>query len=187
MGRVHGPPGAEAERRSARLLSRFGAEGHADRPLARLSKGTCQKVAVVQALLAEPALLVLDEAWTGLDTDSRTALDEEVEKRVGRGTNVVFVDHDPSRLAQRTDLRWVFGGGMVAVTMQVATAPVRIDCTGIIGGREAWSAVPGVRAVSMLADESVRLETDETHSDALLRALLAQPGTHLRCVSGAQR
>lgn len=186
MGRVHGLPGAEAERRTARLLSRFGAQGHTDQPLARLSKGTCQKVAVVQALLAEPALLVLDEAWTGLDTDSRTALDEEVEKRVAQGTTVVFVDHNPSRLAQRTDLRWAFGSGTVTVTSQVATAPVRIDCTGLTGGPEGLSALPGVRAVSTPADGSVRLETDETHSDALLRALLARPGTHIRRVSGGK-
>ncbi|QIQ06150.1 ABC transporter ATP-binding protein [Streptomyces liangshanensis] len=187
MGRVHGLPAAEAERRGTRLLSRLGAEGHADRPLARLSKGTCQKVAVAQALLADPALLVLDEAWTGLDTDARTALDEEVEERADRGTTVVFVDHDPSRLGLRTDLRWALGDGTVAVTSQEAATPVRIDCTGVADGPEALSALPGVRAVTVLADATVRLETDEAHSDALLRALLALPGTHVRRVSGGLR
>ncbi|MFD7811656.1 ATP-binding cassette domain-containing protein [Streptomyces sp. NPDC059785] len=187
MGRVHGLPGGETERRAARLLARFGAEAHADRPLARLSKGTCQKVAVVQALLAEPALLVLDEAWTGLDTASRAALDEAVEQRVAQGATVVFVDHDPARLADRTDLRWAVGGGTVTVTRQAApAAPVRIDCTGAEGGPDGLSALPGVRAVRVLADGSVRLETDETHSDALLRTLLTEPGVHIRRVSGAE-
>ncbi|WP_069765250.1 ATP-binding cassette domain-containing protein [Streptomyces sp. LUP47B] len=187
MGRVHGLPGAEAERRGARLLARFGAEEHAGRPLAKLSKGTCQKVAVVQALLAEPELLVLDEAWTGLDADSRIALDEEVERRVAEGATVVFVDHDPERLTERTDLRWVVGGGTVAVTRQAAAAPVRIDCAGLTGEVAELSALPGVRAVRTLADGSVRLETDEAHSDAVLRALLAEPGAHVRGVSGGQR
>lgn len=187
MGRVHGLPGAETTRRGVRLLARFGAEGHADRPMARLSKGMCQKVAVVQALVADPGLLVLDEAWTGLDTESRTALDEAVEERVAQGATVVFVDHDPARLSERTHLRWTVGGGTAAVTQQVAAAAVRIDCTGVRGGRDGLSALPGVRAVSTLADGGVRLETDETHSDALLRALLAQPGTHIRRVSGGQR
>lgn len=186
MGRVHGLPGAETERRRAWLLARFGAEEYADRPLVRLSKGTCQKVAVVQALLAEPALLVLDEAWTGLDTASRTALDEAVEKRVAQGATVVFVDHDPARLADRTDLRWAVGGGTVAVTRQAAAAPVRIDCTSVSGGPEGLSTLPGVRAVSTLPDGGFRLETDETHSDALLRALLAEPGIHVRRVSGGR-
>nr|WP_202477627.1 ATP-binding cassette domain-containing protein [Streptomyces sp. SID5470] len=187
MGRVHGLSDVEAERRGARLLARFGAEEHTGRPLARLSKGTCQKVAVVQALLAEPELLVLDEAWTGLDADSRVALDEEVERRVAEGATVVYVDHDPARLAERTDLRWTVDGGTVAVTREVVGAPVRIDCTGLTGGVAELSALPGVRAVGVLADGGVRLETDEAHSDAVLRALLAEPGAHVRRVSGGQR
>jgi ABC-2 type transport system ATP-binding protein len=187
MGRVHGLPDERTQRRGARLLARFGAEEHADRPLAKLSKGTCQKVAVVQALLAEPGLLVLDEAWTGLDAQARDTLDEEVEERVAQGTTVVFVDHDPARLARRTDLRWAVGGGTVAVTRQVTAAAVWIDCTRETGGPEGLSALPGVRTVSALADGGMRLETDETHSDALLRTLLAEPGTHVRRVSGRQR
>ncbi|MFK4104528.1 ATP-binding cassette domain-containing protein [Streptomyces sp. NPDC019531] len=192
MGRVHGLPGAEAERRGARLLERFGAEGHAGQPLARLSKGTCQKVAVVQALLAEPELLVLDEAWTGLDSGSRDALDEAVEERLAEGATVVFVDHDPARLAERTELRWAVGSGTVDVTGAVVAASVRIECTGATAGgvetlsTEALSALPGVRAVSALADGSVRLETDEAHSDAVLRALLAESGVHVRRVSGGR-
>ena len=179
MGRVHGLPGAETERRGAELLARFGAEEHAGRPLAGLSKGTCQKVAVVQALLAEPGLLVLDEAWTGLDAGSRTALDEAVEQRVAEGSTVVFVDHDPARLADRTDLRWAVDGGTVTVTRQAAAAVVRIDCTGVAGGPEDLAALPGVRMVSGLADGTVRLETDETHSDELLRTLLTDPDVHI--------
>lgn len=186
MGRVHGLSSAQAQRRAVRLLARFGAEGHTDRPLARLSKGTCQKVAVVQALLADPGLLVLDEAWTGLDAASRAALDEAVEERVARGTTVVFVDHDPARLAEHTHLRWAVASGTVAVSQHVAVT-VRIDCTGVRGGPESVAGLPGVRAVSPLADGGLRLETDETHSDALLRALLAEPGTHIRRVSGGPR
>jgi ABC-type multidrug transport system ATPase subunit len=187
MGRVHGLPVAEVERRGARLLARFGADGHADLPLARLSKGTCQKVAVVQALLAEPELLVLDEAWTGLDAESRAALDEAVGERVAQGGTVVFVDHDPARLAERTDLGWAVGGGTVTVAEQVAAAPVRIECTGVTGSPDGLSALPGVRALRTLRDGGLQVDTDETHSDALLRALLAEPGTHIRRVSGGHR
>jgi len=57
------------------------------------------KVAVAQALLADPGLLVLDEAWTGLDQAARFALDEAVVERLGQGGRVMFVDHDAQRLA----------------------------------------------------------------------------------------
>lgn len=95
LGRIHGLRTAEATGRAQAWLARFGAADHARTPLSELSKGTSQKVAVAQALLAEPELLVLDEAWTGLDTAARDELDRAVAERVTAGATVVFVDHDP--------------------------------------------------------------------------------------------
>ncbi|MFD8544180.1 ATP-binding cassette domain-containing protein [Streptomyces sp. NPDC059649] len=111
LGRVHGLTGAEAARRAAEWLARFGAAGHARTRLAELSKGTSQKVAVAQALLAEPELLVLDEAWTGLDRGAREVLDRAVAERVADGGTVVFVDHDPQRLAGVADARYRVADG----------------------------------------------------------------------------
>jgi ABC-type Mn2+/Zn2+ transport system ATPase subunit len=51
LGRIHGLSGGEPARRATALLERFGAAGFARSPLAELSKGTCQKVAVAQSLL----------------------------------------------------------------------------------------------------------------------------------------
>ncbi|MFF0561101.1 ATP-binding cassette domain-containing protein [Streptomyces sp. NPDC004266] len=98
LGRVQGLGRAAARARAGEWLERFGAGAHAGTGLAELSKGTGQKVAVAQALLADPALLVLDEAWTGLDTGARAELDTAVRERLAAGATVVFVDHDPRRL-----------------------------------------------------------------------------------------
>ncbi|MEU0840858.1 ATP-binding cassette domain-containing protein [Streptomyces sp. NPDC005962] len=103
LGRIHGLGRAEAVRGAGEWLERFGAAEYAATPLAELSKGTSQKVAVAQALLAAPALLVLDEAWTGLDRAARGVLDEAVAERIADGAAVVFVDHDPRRLAGSPD------------------------------------------------------------------------------------
>ncbi|MBU3871751.1 ATP-binding cassette domain-containing protein, partial [Streptomyces sp. 4503] len=99
LGRIHGLSRAAAVRGAGEWLERFGADGYAGTPLAELSKGTSQKIAVAQALLAAPGLLVLDEAWTGLDQAARGVLDAAVAERVADGGAVVFVDHDPRRLA----------------------------------------------------------------------------------------
>jgi len=73
MGRVHGLRGASVRGRVDEWLDRLGAADYAASPLRSLSKGMCQKVAIAQALLARPGLLVLDEAWTGLDQAARGA------------------------------------------------------------------------------------------------------------------
>ncbi|WP_435058926.1 ATP-binding cassette domain-containing protein [Streptomyces sp. bgisy060] len=104
LGRVQGLDQAAARTRAGEWLERFAVGTHAGTALAELSKGTSQKVAVAQALLADPALLVLDEAWTGLDPDARTVLDAAVRERLAAGTTVVFVDHDPRRLEGEADV-----------------------------------------------------------------------------------
>lgn len=111
LGRVHGLGRREAAARAAAWLERFGAGAHARTPLAELSKGTGQKVAVAQALMADPDLLVLDEAWTGLDAAARAELDRAVGERVAAGGAVVFVDHDPRRLAGAADAVHAVSGG----------------------------------------------------------------------------
>ncbi|MYS72593.1 ATP-binding cassette domain-containing protein, partial [Streptomyces sp. SID5926] len=99
LGAVHGLSRRAAARAAGHWLERLGAAGYAGTRLSRLSKGSSQKVAVAQALLAEPELLVLDEAWTGLDADARGELERAVAERTAAGGAVVFVDHDPRRLA----------------------------------------------------------------------------------------
>ena len=67
LARVHGLRGTVAARRADEWLDRLGAASFAGQPLRELSKGMCQKVAIAQALLARPKLLVLDEPTNGLD------------------------------------------------------------------------------------------------------------------------
>ncbi len=110
LARIHGLRGGVGLRRSRNGSSRLGAAGYADQPLRSMSKGMCQKMAIAQALLPSPGLLVLDEAWTGLDQAARGELDAAVDERVAAGGTVLFVDHDQARLAGREDERWDFDG-----------------------------------------------------------------------------
>ena len=59
-----GLPGAEARAREA--LAREGLALHADRPVAILSRGLAQRVAICRAWLGDPQLMLADEAETGL-------------------------------------------------------------------------------------------------------------------------
>ncbi|MFF8916026.1 ATP-binding cassette domain-containing protein [Streptomyces sp. NPDC015032] len=189
LGRIHGLRTSEAADRAQSWLARFGAAGHARTPLAELSKGTSQKVAVAQALLAEPELLVLDEAWTGLDTAARDELDRAVSERVAAGSTVVFVDHDPRRLAGAAHAVFrVEGHGLVAAPSARAsgTGPrVRIEAAGPPGAALP-TGLPGAPAHTPAADGGVRLTVAAAHSDALLRALLtARPPWHIRHLTTA--
>ena len=99
LARIHGLTDHAVPAAVGEWLERLGAAEYAAAPLRTLSKGMSQKVAIAQALLARPGLLVLDEAWTGLDQVARGALDAAVAERLAEGGTVLFVDHDPARLS----------------------------------------------------------------------------------------
>ncbi|WP_189296973.1 ABC transporter ATP-binding protein [Streptomyces albospinus] len=195
LGRIHGLRTPEASRCAAEWLERFGAAGHAHTPLAELSKGTSQKVAVAQALLAEPELLVLDEAWTGLDRAARGILDRVVAERVADGGTVVFVDHDPRRLAGAADSVYRVAEGLLLPrdggTEERQAAPVGprvvIEAEGPPGGVPGSAAhLPGAPDIDPGPGGTTRLTVPAAHSDALLRALLtARPPWHIRAVTAA--
>jgi ABC-2 type transport system ATP-binding protein len=87
--------------------------GFLDVRLSRLSKGSAQKVGLVQALLSPPGLLVLDEPWEGLDAATRKQVPAIVADVVGRGGQVLISDHlgEVSRLPAAR--RWHVRDGRV--------------------------------------------------------------------------
>ncbi|KOU36701.1 ABC transporter [Streptomyces sp. WM6378] len=196
LGRIHGLPRRTAGERAARWLERFGAAAHAGTPLAELSKGTSQKVAVAQALLADPELLVLDEAWTGLDTEARAELDGAVHERVAAGATVVFVDHDPKRLSGEEDARYaVTGAALTPVPLNsvgrshVSGGHVGRNHVGptllidVVGTAPLPAQLPGAPEELVAPDGSRTLRVAAAHSDDLLRALLAaRPPWHIQGV-----
>ncbi|MGW2013913.1 ATP-binding cassette domain-containing protein [Streptomyces sp. NPDC001927] len=182
LGRVQGLGRTEAAERARAWLERFGAGAFADAPLAELSKGSSQKVAVAQALLADPALIVLDEAWTGLDTAARHELDRAVRERVAAGGTAVFVDHDPRRLAGEADAVYEVEAGRVRARASAGAAewspvvpPPRARIVAS-GGRPLPDGLPGApsREPGPRPDgtATTAYAVDAAHSDALLRALL---------------
>ncbi|WP_153543755.1 ABC transporter ATP-binding protein [Streptomyces sp. RB17] len=188
LGTVHGLGRKRAAHAAGTWLERFGAAAYAGTPMARLSKGSSQKVAVAQALLGEPELLVLDEAWTGLDAAARAELERAVAERTAAGGAVVFVDHDRRRLAGAPDATYtVLDGGLKLRTDDgsPAAGPLTLVIVrGPAGGRLPADAARTVASAEETAPGRYRLAVPASHSDVVLRALLmARPPWHVVSVT----
>jgi ABC-2 type transport system ATP-binding protein len=168
MARVHGLRGSAARAGADDWLQRLGATPYAEAPLRTLSKGMCQKVAIAQALVAQPELLVLDEAWTGLDAEARAELDSAIRDRAAAGGAVLFVDHGTEHLTATITGRWVLDGdGSVRVTGSDAEAVMVIEVRGL----DALPELPGV-----LSRRGGVLHVATWASDDVLRAVLTVGG-----------
>lgn len=96
------------------LLERLGLADRAHEPIARFSKGMVQRLALAQAMLAEPDLLVLDEPMEGLDLSARLLLQEIVAGQRRAGKTVLVVSHALGEIAEISDRLAVLVAGRLA-------------------------------------------------------------------------
>jgi tungstate transport system ATP-binding protein len=132
-----GVAAAEAERRAACWLERFGVGGLAARGARTLSGGEAQRVALARALVLEPDVLLLDEPFASLDQPTRTALlgDLGAVLRQDRITTVL-VTHDRGEAVALADRVAVLMGGRVqqlAGTTEVFQAPASEAVARFVG------------------------------------------------------
>ncbi|HEX5447684.1 MAG TPA: ABC transporter ATP-binding protein [Candidatus Saccharimonadales bacterium] len=73
------------------------------RRLGALSKGNRQKIAVIQALSAEPDILILDEPTSGLDPLMQEVFYEQIRSAKARGATVFLSSHDLSEVQKICD------------------------------------------------------------------------------------
>ncbi|MCI5836596.1 MAG: metal ABC transporter ATP-binding protein [Veillonellaceae bacterium] len=87
----------ERAERVADILATVGMGDAANTRIGDLSGGQQQRIFVAQALVKEPAILLLDEPTSGIDYRSGAELLELLADRCRTGTTIVLVSHDLTR------------------------------------------------------------------------------------------
>lgn len=100
---ICGIPRATRPARIADLLRMGQLDGLAGRPARVLSGGEQQRLALVRALAADPALLLLDEPTASLDPQATAAIEALIARAIDRGTRVVLVTHDRGQVGRLAD------------------------------------------------------------------------------------
>jgi ABC-2 type transport system ATP-binding protein len=98
-----------------RALEAVDVDAVAGIPIGALSYGMCQRVALAQALLGDPELLVLDEPTAGLDPEHRLHL-RDLILRLGEDRTIVLATHQTEEVSAMCHHVVVMNAGTVAFT-----------------------------------------------------------------------
>ncbi len=119
LGRLHRLDKRTASDRAQALLERFGLADRMHESVENLSLGNQQRVQLAAALTHEPALLMLDEPFSGLDPVGVDALSEVLLERAARGVPVVFSSHQLELVERLCDAVAIIDAGHLVAAGEV--------------------------------------------------------------------
>ena len=100
--------------RAAILLDEVGLGARADDPVRTFSRGMQQRVSLARALLHEPAIVFLDEPFTGLDPHAARTLRATLDRLRQDGRSVFLVTHNLAQGLELSDRWLILSRGRVA-------------------------------------------------------------------------
>ncbi len=106
----------EATRAVDHWLERLGMTEYRNKRLDTLSKGNQQKIQLVTALAHDPAIIILDEPFSGLDPVNAMLLKDVVKEEIARGKIVLFSSHQMNYIEEFCDDIAILNQGKVVLS-----------------------------------------------------------------------
>ncbi len=164
-------------------LERMQLTDWANKKVETLSKGMAQKVQFISAVIAEPALVILDEPFTGLDPVNADVLRQAVLDLRQRGSTVIFSTHDMSVAEKMCDFIFmifkgqkVLDGTLESIQQQYGQDILRV-C--VDGNGYAPHTIVGVEKVTDFGHvQELRIAPDTDTQDLLAQLMQQGRVTH---------
>jgi ABC-2 type transport system ATP-binding protein len=128
---------AEAGRRARAWLERLGLQDRVRHEVNGLSRGMQQKVQFIAAILHRPALLILDEPFTGLDPVNAALIKDVMLELRDQGTTIILSTHLMDQVEQMCDSiclihkgHKILDGDLKAIKKSFGKNTVRIEFSG---------------------------------------------------------
>lgn len=182
LAELHGMGRADARRASAHWAERLGISSRLNSTVDALSLGNQQRVQLAAALVHDPAVLVLDEPFSGLDPVAVDVMSEVLREKARAGVPVLFSSHQLDLVQRLCDRVGIIVAGRMrtvgTITEVRRGAGVRLEVHAP-GAAHGWAdGLPGV-TVEGAADGRTTLLLDRHADDQhVLAAALATGPVH---------
>ncbi|WP_370890618.1 ABC transporter ATP-binding protein [Janibacter sp. GXQ6167] len=168
LGQLKGMSARSAKAVATDYLERLGLGERTGDKVEKLSLGNQQRVQIVAALISEPAALVLDEPFSGLDPSAVDAMVDLLREKTAKGVPVLFSSHQLDLVERLCDQLVIMASGQVRA--QGSVAGLRSGTTTrhrlVLGGDAGWvRELPGVHAVDVDGHRAL-LELTDASDDA---------------------
>ncbi|MBA3945344.1 MAG: ABC transporter ATP-binding protein [Herpetosiphonaceae bacterium] len=120
LGALSDLRGAQLRERIDAVLDLVGIEGAADRRLGTYSKGMLQRLGLAQAILHDPALLIVDEPASGLDPGGQRDMAQLLAQLHKAGHTILLCTHQLTEVARLCDRVGVLADGRLDRVATVA-------------------------------------------------------------------
>jgi lipopolysaccharide export system ATP-binding protein len=124
---MNGVSRAEQDRRLPALLAEFGIAHLNDARGESLSGGERRRVEIARALATDPAFLLLDEPFTGIDPIAVADIQATIRQLRDRGLGILITDHQVRETLAIVDRAYILNDGKIVVSgsaQEVLDSPI---------------------------------------------------------------
>ncbi|MCM3748569.1 ABC transporter ATP-binding protein [Paenibacillus pasadenensis] len=179
LARLKGMSAADADKSLKSWLERFGVPEYYSKRVEELSKGNQQKIQFIATIIHKPQLLILDEAFSGLDPVNVELLKSTVKELRDNGSTILFSTHRMEHVEELcrniTILHRsneVLKGSLKEIKSRFPRERVRLAAEGEIKGLE---SLPGVLGVKVLEQGGYEIRiADEASGRGILHHAMSQ-------------
>lgn len=132
FGGLRGMRRQQVETRANELLELLDLSMHQQKEVRLLSRGMQQKVALANALMHDPAILVLDEPTLGLDVQTALVLEKTIKELVATGKGVLLTTHVMGLAERLADRILVLNKGRLVATGETKKLLQQFDRRAVI-------------------------------------------------------
>jgi len=176
-GRLFGLPSKVRKMRTEALLDMVGLKAVANRAVGSFSKGMARRIALAQALINDPDLLILDEPTTGLDPIGTRQIKDLILQLAKRGKTVLLCSHLLADVEDVCDRIAILYGGKVQSEGKVRDLLQQTDKKQITTGH-----------ISDITIEKIKRIVQEDNADCVVSSPMDKLETFfIKTVAAAQQ